>query len=65
MRNPVSAVCEQPRSLISAIVIRFLDSIMPLVSISKIESYLVKIPEDKFSRDVAHLILIVITDENK
>ena len=46
MRKPVYAICEQqgrrsvahPRSLISAIVVRCLDSTIPLVSISKISS---------------------------
>ena len=57
-----------PRSLISTFVFRCLDSIMPLVSISKFSRlYLVaeqtglshtwsKISEDTFSRDVAHVI---------
>ena len=58
-----------PRSLISAFVIRCLDSIIPLVSISKLSilclasvaaharfaSTLVANPEDRFSRDEAHL----------
>ena len=51
---------------ISAFVIRCFDSIIPLVSIHKIsslselvfvaESYLVGNPEDRFSRDVAHIV---------
>ena len=37
MRKPVYAICEQhPRSLISAFVVRCLDSIIPPVSISEI-----------------------------
>ena len=53
-----------PRSLISAFIVRCLDSIIPLVSISKISSLnlssvaaqagLVANPEDRFSRDEAH-----------
>ena len=60
-----------PHSLISAFVIRCLDSIIPLVSISEISSlYLASVavqaglslpwsqtPEDRFSSDVAHLKL--------
>ena len=39
MRKPVFAICEQQRrSLISAFVVRCLDSIIPLGSISKISS---------------------------
>ena len=44
MRKPVYAICEQqdqpahPRSLISAFVVRCLDSMIPLVSISDILS---------------------------
>ena len=58
-----------PRTLISAFVIRCLDSIISVVSICEIsrlaslrswagqfESYLVANPEDRFTRDVAHLI---------
>ena len=58
------------RSLISAFIVRCLDSIIPVVSISKIanlylaslavqgrfESTLVANPEDRFSRDEAHFI---------
>ena len=57
-----------PRSLISTFSVRCLDSIIPLVSKSKIsrlacpcssagrfESNLVANTEDRFSRDVAHL----------
>ena len=45
MRKPVHAICEQhPRSLISACVVRCLDSIILLVSISKFSSlYLVPV----------------------
>ena len=59
------------RSLISAFVVCCLDSIIPLVSISEIfkplgsfcscagqfESYLVENPEDRFSRDEAHIYI--------
>ena len=46
MRKPVYAICEQkgagqpvhPRSLISAFIVRCLDSVIPLVSISEISS---------------------------
>ena len=46
IRKPVSAICEQlkpdqpahPRSLFSAFIVRCLDSIIPLVSISKLSS---------------------------
>ena len=39
MRKPVYAMCEQhPRNLISAFVVRCLDSIIPLVSITEISS---------------------------
>ena len=58
-----------PRSLISAFVVRYLDNIIPLVSISEISSlYLASVaaqdglcltwsqtPEDRFSRDMAHI----------
>ena len=58
-----------PRSLISTFVVHCLDSIISLVSISEIsslldsfggcigrsESYLVKNPEDNFSRNEAHI----------
>ena len=37
MRKPVYAICEQ-KSLISAFIVRCLDSIIPLVSISEISS---------------------------
>ena len=57
-----------PRSLISDFVVHCLDSIITLVSISKVsslylacagrfESCLFANPEDRFSRDVAHLAL--------
>ena len=69
-------VCEQqntdqpahPRSLISAFVIRCLDSVMSLVSVTKISSLMLasvaeqaglslwsETPEDTFFYDVAHL----------
>ena len=78
MRKPVYAICEQQnadqpahqRSLISAFVVRCLDSIIPLVSISKISSlYLASLAVQDglcltwsqtpktFSRDEAHIIL--------
>ena len=55
-----------PRSLISVVVFRYLDSIRHIVAISEIldsicsragrfESYLVATPEGKFSRDVARI----------
>ena len=44
MRKPVLCLCEQqgadPRSLIGAFVFRFLDSVIPLVSLSKISRLL-------------------------
>ena len=63
-----------PRSLIGVFVVRWLDSIIPLVSISKtskplaslycsagrFESYLVATPEDRFSRDVVHLSRVMM-----
>ena len=77
VRKPVWAICEQkgadqpahPWSLISAFVVRYLDSIIPILAKSKlsrtqaslcswpgrIESYLIGNPEDRFSRVVAHL----------
>ena len=68
----------QPHSLISALFVHCLDSIIPLVSISKIasfllvsswtgrfESYLVANPEDRFSCDLAHVILTLDNDANK
>ena len=58
-----------PRSLVSAFVVRCLNSIIPILAKSKISrlasfcgcagrfvSYLVANPDDKFSRDVAHLV---------
>ena len=79
MRKPVYAICEQERrrlacasaqserSLISAFVVRCLNSIISLLAIAEIsrlasfcscadwfESYLVEIPEDRFSRDEPH-----------
>ena len=63
-----------PSSLISAFVVRCLDRIIPLVSISKISSlylasvaaqaglsYLVAHPENRFSRDEAHFCFIQIS----
>ena len=58
-----------PRSLISTFVVRSLDSMIPVLAISEIsrllicfcswagrfESYLVANPEDRFSRDDAHM----------
>ena len=73
MRKPVFAICEHqpvhPRSLISTFIVRCLDSIISLNSISEIskplasfcgcagrfESYLVGNPEDRFSRDEAQI----------
>ena len=67
MRKPVHAICEQhPRSLISAFVVRCLDSIIHLLAIAEIsktltspcnrfESQLVANPEDRFSRDEAQI----------
>ena len=69
MRKPIYAICEQQRhSLISAFVVHCLDSIIPLVSISKISSLYLALwaakaglslpwlinPGDRFSRDEAH-----------
>ena len=65
-----------PRSLISAFVIRCLDSIIPLVSIYRnfkplssfrgcagwFVSNLVTIPEDRFSRDEAHIYIYIYTN---
>ena len=67
-----------PRSLISTFVVRCLDSIIPLVSISELsslylasvavqagcrfESYPVANPEDRFSRDEAHFVFHFIWD---
>ena len=62
-----------PRSLISTFVVRCLDSIIPLVSISEISRLQLvavaeqtglshswpKIPEDTFSLDVAHIIFVL------
>ena len=59
----------QPRSLISAFVFRYLDSLIPLLSISEISTFYLasvaaqaglcltwsKNPEDRFSRDEAQL----------
>ena len=53
-----------PRGLISTFVVRCLDSIIPLLPISEIsgrfESTLVANPEDRFSHDVAHMILRIL-----
>ena len=72
MRKPVYAYANNkgadlpahPRSLIITFVVLSLDSIIPLLAISKVsrlasfcswaESYLVANPEDRFSRDEAH-----------
>ena len=67
MRKPVFAICEQQRrrpacaSAISAFVVRCVDGIISLVSISEVsslylaslaaQSYLVENPKDRFSRD--------------
>ena len=59
-------VMNHPRSLISAFVVRCLDSIMPLVSISEISEAeqaglnlnWSPIPEDTFSHDVTQLIAL-------
>ena len=73
-------ICEQqsadqpahPRSLIGAFVVRCLDSVMSLVSVSKISSLMLasvaeqaslsltwsETPEDTFSRDEAHIFAI-------
>ena len=57
------------RSLISTFVVRCLDSTTSLVSISEISSlylasvaaqYLVANPEDRFSRDEAHIITTTV-----
>ena len=79
MRKPVLSYANNkgadqpvhPRSLISAFVVRCLDSIIPILAIAQIsrlwllaslcsradwfKSYLVGNPEDRFSRDVAHI----------
>ena len=58
-----------PRSLISPFVVRCLDSIILIDAISKISSVagqaslrinLIANPQDRFSRDVAHFILIAV-----
>ena len=61
-----------PRSQISAFVVSCLDSIIPLVSMSEISSlylasaegrfmsYLVGNPEERFSRDGAHMMLSLV-----
>ena len=67
-----------PRSLISAFVVRCLDSIIPLVSIrnfkplpsfcdcaGRFESTLVANPEDRFSRDVAEIYLPSISGHKR
>ena len=71
MRKPVSVICEQhPRSLMSAFIIRCLDSIMHLFFIPDISSlYIASVaaqadlrlpwsqtPENRFSRDEAHIM---------
>ena len=47
LEKPIYAICEQhPRSLISALIVRCLDSKIPLVSISEISSlYLASVAE--------------------
>ena len=68
-KNKGSDQPAHPRSPISTFVIRCLDSLISLVSISEIsslpsfcvcagrfESYLVENPEDRFSRDETHII---------
>ena len=56
---------DHPRSQISAFVVRCLDSRIPILAICKVsrlklasvaESYLVANPEDRFSRDVTHIL---------
>ena len=77
MRKPVLAICEQqrwrhPRSLISTCVVRYLDSIVPILAKSKISGlYLVSVaeqaglsypvgnPKDRFPRDEAQLNLFL------
>ena len=82
MRKPVYAICKQqnaqislrvscadPCNLISAFAIHWLESILPLLSRSKIwrlasfcrwagqfKPYLVETPKDRFSRDRAHFV---------
>ena len=60
-----------PRSLISAFVVCFLDSVMSLVSVTKLSSFMLasvaeqaslsltwsETPEDPFSHDEAHMVL--------
>ena len=78
MRNPAFAICEQPRSLISAFVVRclyriiyFVQNLKPLASpyswAGQFESHLVANPEDRFSRDVAQISgpCMFIKSENK
>ena len=66
------AICEHPRSLISTFAARCLDSVMPLVSVTKISSLVLssvaeqaslspawsETPEDTFSHDEAHFHLL-------
>ena len=63
-----------PRSLISAFVVRCLDSVMSLVSVTKISSLILssvaeqaslsltwsETPEDTFSHDEAHMVVLKI-----
>ena len=59
------AMCEHPRSLITAFVVHCLDSVMPILAKAKIsnlcvwtgrfESYLVANSQERFSRDLAHM----------
>ena len=66
MRRPVYAICEQQRhrSACASNVVRCIDSIISILAKSKIsfsswagrfESYLVANPENRFSRDGAHI----------
>ena len=74
MNNKGADQPAHPRSLISTFVVHCLDSMIPLVSISEISSlylasveagrfvsYLVANTEDRFSRDEAHIIIIIFT----
>ena len=74
MNNKGAGQSAHPCSLISAFVVHFLDSIIPLVFYiqnfktlasfcswaGRIESHLVGNPEDRFSRGVAQLFLCLI-----
>ena len=68
-----------PRSLISAFVVRCLDSVMSLVSVTEISSLMLasvadqaslsltwsETPEDTFSHDEAHLFCMIIVLHNQ